>query len=64
MIAAPAFLTSGERGTSYNPPELVGGRDFVTEIMREADQRVKRYLPAREKGARVCSIKVPRVIKR
>ena len=28
---------------------ILGGGDFVSDILREADQRVKRYLPAREK---------------
>ncbi len=31
---------------------ILGGGDFVSEIMREAGQRVKRYLPIREKGAK------------
>jgi len=30
---------------------ILGGGDFVADILREADQRVKRYLPVREKGA-------------
>jgi putative transposase len=30
---------------------ILGGGDFVSDILREADQRVKRYFPAREKGA-------------
>ena len=30
---------------------VLGGGDFVMEVLREADQRVKRYLPAREKEA-------------
>lgn len=30
---------------------ILGGGDFVSDILREAEQRVKRYLPAREKGA-------------
>jgi hypothetical protein len=37
-------------GIAYDS-RILGGGDFVTEIMREADQRVKRFLPAREKGA-------------
>jgi len=30
---------------------ILGGGDFVSEILREADQKVRRYLPVREKGA-------------
>ena len=30
---------------------ILGGGNFVADILREADQRVKRYLPVREKGA-------------
>ena len=30
---------------------ILGGGDFVSDILRDADQRVKRYLPVREKGA-------------
>jgi putative transposase len=30
---------------------ILGGADFVSDILREADQRMRRYLPAREKGA-------------
>ena len=30
---------------------ILGGGDFVSEILREADQKVRRYLPGREKGA-------------
>ena len=30
---------------------ILGGGDFVSDILREAEQRVKRYLPVREKGA-------------
>ena len=29
---------------------ILGRGDFVAEILREADQRVKRYLPARDRG--------------
>jgi len=29
---------------------ILGGGDFVSDILREADQRVKRYHPEREKG--------------
>ena len=29
---------------------ILGGGDFVSDILREADQRVKRYLPVRGKG--------------
>jgi putative transposase len=29
---------------------ILGGGDFVSEILREADQRVRRYLPVRGKG--------------
>jgi putative transposase len=29
---------------------ILGGGDFVSGILRETDQRVKRYLPVREKG--------------
>ena len=29
---------------------ILGGGDFVSDILRDADQRVKRYLPVREKG--------------
>ncbi len=29
---------------------ILGGGDFVSEILREADQKVRRYLPVREKG--------------
>ena len=29
---------------------ILGGGDFVSDILREVDQRVKRYLPEREKG--------------
>jgi transposase-like protein len=37
---------------------ILGGGDFVADILREADQRVKRYLPVREKGAlKECIIK-------
>jgi putative transposase len=39
----------GER-TAYDA-RVLGGGDFVTEVLREADQRVKRYLPARGKEA-------------
>jgi len=30
---------------------ILGGGDFVSDILREADQRVKRYLPVRERWA-------------
>ncbi len=30
---------------------ILGGGDFVSEILREAEHRIKRYLPAREQGA-------------
>ena len=39
----------GER-VAYDS-RVLGGGDFVMEILREADQRVKGYLPAREKEA-------------
>jgi len=39
----------GER-VAYDS-RVLGGGDFVMEVLREADQRVKRYLPAREKEA-------------
>jgi hypothetical protein len=29
---------------------ILGGGDFVSDIMREADRRVRRYLPLRGKG--------------
>ena len=32
---------------------ILGGGDFVAEILREAEQRVKRYLPVRDRGALV-----------
>jgi DNA-directed RNA polymerase specialized sigma24 family protein len=31
--------------------QVLGGGDFVMEVLREAEQRVKRYLPAREREA-------------
>jgi hypothetical protein len=36
----------------------LGGGDFVGAILREADQRVKRYVPARDRG-----VLIERVIK-
>ena len=38
---------------------MFGGGDFVAEILREADRRVKRYLPARDRG-----VLIERVIKK
>jgi hypothetical protein len=29
---------------------ILGGGDFVSDILREADQRIRRYIPVREKG--------------
>jgi len=41
----------GQAGKVEYDARILGGGDFVSDILREADQRVKRYLPAREKGA-------------
>jgi hypothetical protein len=48
---APNTLLNYLRASPFLDSRVLGGGDFVTEIMREADQRVKRYLPAREKDA-------------
>lgn len=34
-----------------NGDRILGGRDFLSPILREADQRERMYLPVREKGA-------------
>jgi hypothetical protein len=44
-----SFRGQGER-VEYDG-RILGGGDFVSEILREADQKVRRYLPVREKGA-------------
>jgi hypothetical protein len=41
----------GQAGKVEYDARILGGGDFVSAMLREADQRVKRYLPAREKGA-------------
>jgi len=44
-----SFRRHGER-VEYDG-RILGGGDFVSGILREADQKVRRHLPVREKGA-------------
>jgi putative transposase len=41
----------GQREKVEYDARILGGGDFVSDILREADQRVRRYLPASERGA-------------
>jgi putative transposase len=44
-----AHLLKGQGERMASDSRVLGGGDFVEGILREADRRVKRYLPEREK---------------
>jgi hypothetical protein len=49
-----SLRSSGEIGE--HDSRILGGGDFVAEILREADQKVTRYLPANKKEALIRNV--------
>jgi len=50
FLLGESHASSSQIRRSWNRVPCLGGGDFVADILREADQRVKRYLSAKDRG--------------